>query len=180
MRNQEYEELPFLLVGGKIVSTQKEEAVPHGTFLVSNRIILQTEGPCLIEDNSVSWHKKMKGARQGLGRTGERLAAETLMGRGYRILERNFRCSYGEIDLVAEDEYDLIFIEVKTRRGTAYGRPEEAVTQHKQRKLLEIASYYLDLHACSDRSWRIDVVAVQLSARGAFEEIRIYQHAVQG
>ncbi len=122
----------------------------------------------------------MKGARQGLGKTGERLAAETLIGRGYRILERNFRCSYGEIDLVAEDEYDLIFIEVKTRRGTAYGRPEEAVTLRKQRKLLEIASYYLDLHACSDRSWRIDVVAVQLSARGKFEEIRIYQHAVKG
>lgn len=147
---------------------------------MSNRILLQTEGPSLIENHIVSSHKQIKAARQGLGRTGEHLAAETLIGRGYRILERNFRCSYGEIDLVAEDENDLIFIEVKTRRGTAYGRPEEAVTLRKQRKLLEIASYYLDLHACSDRSWRIDVVAVQLSARGKFEEIRIYQHAVQG
>jgi len=125
----------------------------------------------------------MKAPLQELGRTGERLAAEVLMGQGYRILERNFRCSYGEIDLVAEDGDDLVFIEVKTRRGTAYGRPEEAVTLRKQRKLLEIASYYLDLHTCSERSWRIDVVAVQLSVHRAgweVEEIRIYQHAVQG
>jgi len=122
----------------------------------------------------------MEATRQRLGRTGEHLAAEALMSRGYRILERNFRCSYGEIDLVAEDQDDLVFIEVKTRRGTAFGRPEEAVTLRKQRKLLEIAYYYLDLHTCSDRQWRIDVVAVQLSAHGKFEEIRIYQHAIQG
>lgn len=94
------------------------------------------------------------------------------------MLERNFRCRYGEIDIVAEDEHDLVFVEVKTRRGVAYGRPEEAVTLRKQRKLIELALYYLDLHACSERSWRIDVVAVQLSPAGKFEEIRIYQHAV--
>lgn len=136
----------------------------------------------LIENSAASSrkHKNIQAARQRLGRTGERLAAEALIGRGYRILERNFRCSYGEIDLVAEDEHDLVFVEVKTRRGTLYGRPEEAVTLHKQRKLLEVASSYLDLHSCADRSWRIDVVAVQFSARGQFEEIRIYQHAVTG
>ncbi len=119
-----------------------------------------------------------KAARQGLGRTGERMAAETLLGKGYRILERNFRCRHGEIDLVAEDEHDLVFVEVKTRRGSSYGLPEEAITLHKRRKLVEVASYYLDLHANPDRSWRIDVVAVQFSKDGRFEEIRIYQHAV--
>ncbi len=74
--------------------------------------------------------------------------------------------------------YDLIFVEVKARRGTSYGRPEDALTFYKRRKLLEVASYYLDLHTCSDRSWRIDVVAVQFSRSGKLEEIRIYQHAV--
>ena len=69
-------------------------------------------------------------------------------------------------------------MEVKTRRGTAFGLPEEAVTHRKQQKIVQVASYYLDLHACSDRSWRIDVVAVQLSKNGKPEEIRIYQHAV--
>ena len=122
--------------------------------------------------------KKLKAPRQGLGRTGERLAAEELVRRGYRIRERNFRCSYGEIDLVAEDEHDLIFVEVKTRRGNAYGLPEDAVTFRKRQKLVQVASYYLDLHACSERSWRIDVVAVQLSQSGKPEEMRVYQHAV--
>ena len=72
---------------------------------------------------------------------------------------------------------DLVFVEVKTRRGEAYGRPEEAVTIRKQRKIIEVASYYLDLHGCVERSWRVDVVAVQLSIRGKLEEIRIYEHA---
>ena len=98
--------------------------------------------------------------------------------RGYAILECNFRCRYGEIDIVAEDGDDLVFVEVKTRRGVAYGYPEEAVTIRKQRKLVELALYYLDLHARSECSWRIDVVAVQLSSSGKLEEIRIYQHAV--
>lgn len=128
--------------------------------------------------NATDSQRSIKAARQGLGRTGERLAAERLEQQGYCILERNFRCSYGEIDLVAEDAHDLIFVEVKTRRGNAYGLPEEAVTARKQQKLVQVATYYLDLHDCAERSWRIDVVAVQLSVGGKPEEIRIYQHAV--
>jgi putative endonuclease len=133
-----------------------------------------------VESNTSSATQPKKAARQGLGRTGERLAAETLIEQGYRILERNFRCRHGEIDLVAEDQHDLVFVEVKTRRGNIFGRPEEAVTLHKQRKLVDVATYYLDLHACSERPWRIDVVAVQLSKVGKLEEIRIYRHAVTG
>jgi putative endonuclease len=132
------------------------------------------------DSDSSNTYKRPKAARQGLGRMGERLAAETLINRGYRIRERNFRCRAGEIDLVAEDGEDLVFVEVKTRRGTVYGRPEEAVTLRKSQKLQEVAVHYLDLHNLHERSWRIDVVAVQFSARGAFEEIRIYQHAVTG
>ena len=132
----------------------------------------------MIENTGTA--KPVKAARQGLGRTGERLAAEELMRRGYVIVERNFRCRHGEIDLVAEDAQDLIFVEVKTRRGTAYGLPEEAVTPRKQQKLVQLAFYYLDVHACPERSWRIDVVAVQMSSNGHLEEIRVHQHAVQG
>ncbi len=130
--------------------------------------------------DSTGTSKTLKAARQGLGRTGERLAAEELTRQGYSIVERNFRCRYGEIDLIAEEGDDLVFVEVKTRRGSVYGLPEEAVTPRKQQKIVQVATYYLDLHACSERSWRIDVVAVQLSANGRFEEIRVYQHAVQG
>ncbi len=126
------------------------------------------------ENKQATRNKKKKG--QSLGRTGERLAAEKLLLSGYHILEHNFRCSYGEIDLVAEHEEDLVFVEVKTRRGEAYGRPEEAVNGRKQRKIMQVASYYLDIHGYAERSWRIDVVAVQMSVKGKLEEIRIYQH----
>ncbi len=131
-----------------------------------------------MKDDTIIHNHPASTARQGLGRTGERLAADALTSKGYCILERNFRCRHGEIDLVAEDEHDLIFVEVKARRGVSFGLPEEALTLRKQRKLLEVASYYLDQHACADRSWRIDVVAVQFSSSGKLEEIRIYKHAV--
>jgi putative endonuclease len=125
-----------------------------------------------------SKRKKPGDARQSVGRVGERLAANTLEERGYRILEQNFRCQYGEIDLVAEEGEDLVFVEVKTRRGTACGLPEEAVTSRKARKLQEVAACYLDVHNLPECSWRIDVVAVQFSSAGKLEEIRVYQHAI--
>ena len=117
-------------------------------------------------------------ARQGLGRTGERLAAERLTQQGYRVLERNFRCTYGEIDLIAEEGDELVFVEVKTRRGVAYGLPEEAVTIRKQQKLVQVATHYLDMHQYAERAWRIDVVAVQMSTQGKLEEIRVHRYAV--
>ncbi len=138
------------------------------------------EGTRLERDGSDSAkrEKPKNTMRQDFGRVGERLAAQALRERGYRILQQNFRCRYGEIDLVAEDAQDLVFVEVKTRRGSLYGLPEEAVTRGKRRKLAQVASYYLDLNASAERSWRIDVVAVQFSKQGKLEEIRIYQHAV--
>jgi putative endonuclease len=117
-------------------------------------------------------------ARQALGRSGERLAERTLRAHGYRILARNFRCRYGEIDLVAEDGEELVFVEVKTRRGASYGTPEEALTRRKQQHMLAAAGHYLDLHGACERPWRIDVVAVQLSARGQLEEVRLHRYAV--
>ena len=122
--------------------------------------------------------ERKNNARQLLGRKGEQMAADALCERGYRMVEHNFRCRYGEIDLIAEEKDDLVFVEVKTRRGTAFGRPEEAVTLTKRRKLVKVASYYLDLHNAGDRSWRIDVVAIDFNQDGKFREIRVYPHAV--
>src|SRR5262249_54182515 len=104
------------------------------------------------------------------GRAGERLAAVQLESQGYCILETNFRCRYGEIDLIVEDACDLVFVEVKMRRGTVSGLPEEAVDLRKRRRLLQVAAYYLALHEWAERSWRIDVVAIQLSSNGRFQE----------
>lgn len=122
--------------------------------------------------------RSRRGANSVFGRAGERLAAVQLESQGYRIVETNFRCRYGEIDLIVEDDYTLVFVEVKLRRGTAFGSPEEAVDARKQHRLLQVAAYYIALHECSERSWRIDVVAIQLSSSGKLQEIRIYQHAI--
>lgn len=78
-----------------------------------------------------------------LGRAGEELAAELLSARGYAIMERNYRCSAGEIDIVAANGADIVFAEVKTRAGNTYGRPCEAVDAAKQRRIREAAIYYL-------------------------------------
>lgn len=79
-----------------------------------------------------------------LGTLGEDIAAHMIMERGYTILERNFRCKYGEIDIIATDGELIIFVEVKTRRTKRFGLPEEAVGQIKQNRLRQLAALYLE------------------------------------
>jgi putative endonuclease len=101
--------------------------------------------------------------RRDLGAFGERLAAAHLEAKGYRIRARNFRCREGEIDIVAEDGDCLVFVEVRTRRGDAFGSPAESVTLAKERRLLTVARAYLQEHADVPPNQRIDVVGVELS-----------------
>lgn len=119
-----------------------------------------------------------KSVQRSLGMLGEDLAVARLQECGYRIVARNFRCVFGEIDIIAEEGEDLVFVEVKARRGRSYGLPEEAVHKRKQHKLIQVAQYYLAHHGLTERSWRIDVVAIDLNEQGASREIRLYQHAV--
>ena len=119
-------------------------------------------------------------ARKQLGSAGERLAAERLRQAGYTIRAANYRCKVGEIDIVAEEDGDIVFVEVKTRRGTAYGLPEEAVTPAKQRKIIAAAQTYLAAQGQLDASWRVDVVAIALTPSGKLEEVRIYRNALEG
>lgn len=119
-------------------------------------------------------------SRKRLGNAGERLAADRLRQAGYLVRMQNYRCRVGEIDIVAEEAGDIVFVEVKTRRGEAYGIPEEAVTPAKQRKLIAAAQTYLEAHGCADASWRVDVVAIALTREGKLEEVRIYRHAISG
>jgi putative endonuclease len=109
-----------------------------------------------------------KDGRKQLGAWGERIAANHLRAKGYDILHHNWRCSRGEIDLVAQAGAELVFVEVKTRRGRAMGTPEEGMTPHKARKLLELAQHYLYQHDLDEIDWRIDLVAVELDAHGKF------------
>lgn len=98
---------------------------------------------------------------QGLGRWGEDLAVQFLRTKGYRILERNYKNKIGEIDIVASDEKNFCFIEVKTRRSLAYGQPYESVTYHKQMKIARVAFAYLKHRFGKvDVNARFDVISI--------------------
>jgi putative endonuclease len=94
-----------------------------------------------------------------LGKHGEDLAANYLKSRGYRIVQRNYRCPLGEIDLIAENK-GLIFVEVKTRKSLRFGQPFEAVGLAKQEKLRKLASYYLKCSHKEDYPCRFDVISI--------------------
>jgi putative endonuclease len=105
-------------------------------------------------------------ARNELARAGEEIAARFLAARGWRILGRNLRYGRtGEIDIVAERAGVLAFVEVKTRRGDAYGTPGEAVTWRKQRRIRELARHYLMSERPRAAAIRFDVVEVRAGGR---------------
>jgi putative endonuclease len=95
-----------------------------------------------------------------LGTRGERIAAAYLTDAGLRLLDRNWRCREGELDIVARDGDALVFCEVKTRRGVGYGHPVEAVTYGKQRRLRTLAQRWLAAHDEHAPELRFDVVGV--------------------
>lgn len=82
--------------------------------------------------------------RRKLGEIGENMAADLLREKGYAILERNYRCKSGEIDIIAEKYGELCFVEVKTRQGFNYGRPCEAITEEKKKHIRRTAREYID------------------------------------
>ena len=96
------------------------------------------------------------------GKLGEDLAVKYLERLGYKILERNFECRQGEIDIIALDKEQLIFIEVKTRKSFIYGMPVEAVSEVKQKHLFKAIEYYLYKRNLQEKFIRIDVVEVYL------------------
>jgi putative endonuclease len=95
-----------------------------------------------------------------LGAHGERIAAAYLTDAGLRVLDRNWRCRDGELDIVAREGDALVFCEVKTRRGTGYGQPVEAVGRVKQRRLRTLAQRWLAAHDEHAPEVRFDVVGV--------------------
>lgn len=103
-----------------------------------------------------------------LGRQGEQVAAEYLEQAGFRILDRNYRCADGELDIVAADRRDLVACEVKTRSGVGYGTPVEAVTRVKLRRLRRLAVSWASSHGLFYDQLRVDVVGVLRSPSGDF------------
>jgi putative endonuclease len=104
-----------------------------------------------------------------LGAYGERVAERHLVEDGLVVLDRNWRCDAGEIDLVLREGEVLVFCEVKTRTGTAYGHPLEAVDQVKTQRLVRLAHRWIEANGVVPVDIRFDVVAVLKSPRGAAE-----------
>ena len=107
----------------------------------------------------------MSSTRRGLGQWGEERAIRYLEARGCRVVTVNWRCAAGEVDVVVLDGRCLAFVEVRARRGRAYGSPEESITAHKLARMAAVAQAYVYEHAW-EGDWRLDVVAVQVRTGG--------------
>ncbi|MBX3054668.1 MAG: YraN family protein [Caldilineaceae bacterium] len=132
----------------------------------------------------------MATSRQATGQRGEEIAVRTLQEAGLSIVERNWRCPVGELDIVAEeigpdyasgasDARWLVLVEVRTRSSTARGTARQAFTPRKQAKLREVAGHYLQEKGWRG-PWRIDAVAVQLDRSGREVAVEHIRHAVTG
>jgi len=110
-----------------------------------------------------------------VGRQGEELAAAFLQKRGYRILERNFRLAYGEVDIIAKDGSFLVFVEVKLRQDDDYGSGEEAINKRKIAHIERVGEYYAALHPQLPQTLRIDVVSINLSRKN-HPQIRLFKN----
>ena len=98
--------------------------------------------------------------KRKIGAAYEKIAADFLISMGYNILDRNFRTSFGEIDIVAEDGPVICFVEVKYRSSLKYGYPSEAIGKTKQRKILAVSRYYIAAGGLYGRSIRYDAVEI--------------------
>lgn len=122
------------------------------------------------------WLNKRR-ENSSLGQRGEDVACRYLRKKGYSILYRNFRCSLGEIDIIAMDSEDLVFIEVKARSSLHFGDPFEAVTERKQRQISKAALTYLKKNAY-DGSVRFDVVSIVFDNERA-EQVTLIRNAFE-
>lgn len=107
-------------------------------------------------------------AKDVLGRDGEQAAVNYLEGLGFRVLDRNWRCADGEIDIVAVERHTFVVCEVKTRSGTRYGTPLEAVGRAKRQRLRRLAVRWLTAHGVRFDQIRIDVVGLLYEGTGGF------------
>ncbi len=111
---------------------------------------------------------KPKGRNRATGISGEMAARAYLEETGHSIREQNYRTAVGEIDIIAEKNREIIFIEVKSRYSKKYGLPQEAVGRVKQRKILKTAMWYIQANRLHDRDMRFDVLTITFDQKGDF------------
>jgi putative endonuclease len=116
---------------------------------------------------------------RSLGNFGERVAASHLESKGYEILERNWSTREGEIDIIASRGRDLVFVEVRTRRSRNFGTPEESVTGRKAAHVRAAAAAYVQEHPESPPNQRVDVIALELDAKGRVLRVEQIENAIE-
>ena len=114
----------------------------------------------------------MKYYKQSLGASGERMALEFLRRRGYRIIARNFSCRLGEIDIIARQGKTTVFVEVRTRRGTEFGLPQDSISPKKIKHLLRCAEFYIKRRGDPEGQFRFDLVGVIFGEKPQVELIK--------
>ena len=115
--------------------------------------------------------------RRTFGKAGEALAVGYLKKKGYKVIEQNYTCPVGEIDIIARDKKTIVFVEVKARRTLSYGSAKLAITPRKQRKISMTALYYLKSNHQMARDARFDVVTIKSTPAGDRQEIDLIQNA---
>jgi len=123
-------------------------------------------------------NKVVTSTRREVGAAGEKLAVDFLKGLGYEILQTNFRCRQGEIDVIARQGECIVFVEVRTKKSRDFGTPEESVTSSKRERLILLANIYLQSLEGPPPSWRIDVVAVELTPHGGISRLDHIENAI--
>ena len=113
-----------------------------------------------------------------IGKWGEKVAEQFLINNHCTIINKNYRTPYGEIDIIAEDNDEMIMVEVKTRSSLSYGFPEEAITNNKIRHLTESAEYYLQSEKYKSEIYRIDIISVIGRPGKTNPEIKWYKNAI--
>lgn len=116
--------------------------------------------------------------RKHLGLYGEKIAAAYLLKNNYRVLDSNFHSRFGEIDIIAKQEKSYVFVEIKTRRSTVYGEPEEALNKQKLTKIYRTIFHYFEQKNISSKNihWRIDLIAIKLGQDLRVETLKHYQN----
>ena len=120
----------------------------------------------------------MKNARRDLGVWGEKKAIDYLIERGYKILAKNVRTLYGEIDVVAQKNEIYVFVEVKTRQTKTFGNPEDSITRTKKEHMVNSAQEYMMTHADGDDIWQIDVISIEI-LQTDFYKIHHFENAIR-
>ena len=114
--------------------------------------------------------------RREVGALGEMIAVDYLKKQGYLVHETNFRCREGEIDIIAEKDNFLIFVEVRSRRSASFGAPAESLTPTKMERLITLGQIYIESHQNLPPCSRIDVVTVELTPKGQVSRIELIEN----